>query len=330
MLTRNVLELTEFVAPILDEAIATVAEKEFNRLCALTNNDAQVAEDIVKAVKSIKQDLEVGNLPNYNEWQALFYLTWYQPRQINIVLKILQTFFERFRYACEKTPAPFHVIDLGCGAFAVRFAIALFALQHRIDISDVAVKGIDPSNAMTNIGDNLWKTFRSIVKQNPNPLDLSHTCEHLTSNFQLFDSHTSYSCTVGTHAAKNPSIGNWMMAIHAVYHANKANIKDALKTIHRQCDPSMILLTCKNSPSRLKVARFVVGERFECQITLGVEGFWFSGPLPRTSKWRKSLICYLPENARGEVRGLLDNPVTWGGGHNTALFYRESREEERS
>ena len=75
MPVRNTLELSPLVGHVLDEAIATVAEEEFNRLCRATNNDFQVARDVTKAVRSLR-NLQQGEEPEYNEWDALFYVTW--------------------------------------------------------------------------------------------------------------------------------------------------------------------------------------------------------------------------------------------------------------
>ena len=74
---------------VFDEAIATVAEQEFNRLRRITTDNAQVAENVKAALDSLV-NLQYGVEPEYNEWEALFYVTWYQPYQINLALTVLQ------------------------------------------------------------------------------------------------------------------------------------------------------------------------------------------------------------------------------------------------
>ena len=53
MRLRENSELIELVAPLLDEAIVSVAEQEFSRLRSAAINDAQVAENTTEAVKSL-------------------------------------------------------------------------------------------------------------------------------------------------------------------------------------------------------------------------------------------------------------------------------------
>ena len=81
------------VAQVLDKVIATVAEQEFNRLCRGLN-DVQVAEQVAKVLDEMDK-LRGRGSPDYNnEWGALFYITWYQPRQINVALTILRPLYE--------------------------------------------------------------------------------------------------------------------------------------------------------------------------------------------------------------------------------------------
>jgi hypothetical protein len=66
------LELRTLVAHVLDEAITTVAEKEFKRLCGATQNDAhQVAANVSAALNALDK-LQKGVEPKYNGWEALF------------------------------------------------------------------------------------------------------------------------------------------------------------------------------------------------------------------------------------------------------------------
>ena len=142
------LELRKLVACVIDEAIATVAEEEFNRLCEITNNVAQVGENIKAALESLAK-LRDGLEPEYNEWDALFYVTWYQPRQINLALSILQELYQDVR-KWQGPDLPLHIIDVECGALAVQFAMAILAAEGTpAECNDnVTVNGIDPSEPM--------------------------------------------------------------------------------------------------------------------------------------------------------------------------------------
>ena len=311
---RNTLEFRNLVACVLDEAIATVAEEEFNRLRRITNDDAQVAENIKAALYSLIK-LGKGVEPEYNEWVSLFYLTWHQPRQVNLALDILKKPYEdtRSRLGLD---FPLQIIDVGCGALAVQFAVAMLAAEYQIEMKNVTVTGIDPSDEMRNIGENLWRAFCSGVDKCPNLSDMSRICNAMTANCSNANTDNAFS--------KYNATGEcWLLAMHAVYETNRQEIKETLETIRYRHNPGIVLLTCKNSRPIRKIARFVVGEEFECEPRSRVKEFWFQGTLPRTTEWRKSLLSLLTKNTLSDVRGLLNNSVKWAGRDKTALFYQK-------
>ena len=256
MSIRDTQELRKLVACLLDDAIATVAEEEFNRLCSATNDDFQVARNVTEAVRSLR-NLQQGVEPEYNEWDALFYVTWYQPRQINLALAILQEPYEDARRQLG-SDFPLHIIDVGCGALAVQFAMAILAAENQREGNDLTVNGIDPSEPMKKIGETLWLKFRSFLCEHSDLSDLSRTCDHMTTNCELFDSHTSYFCSEGGRSWVNPRLERWIMAVHASYESNRFTIKRALQELRDRYSPSAILVTSHRS--RWEVVRFVAGE----------------------------------------------------------------------
>ena len=124
---------------VLDEAIAAVAEQEFNRLRRITNDDVQLAENVNAALDSLAK-LQYGVKPEYNEWDALFYLTWYQPRQINLALTILPGLYEDARTDLGANFS-LHIIDVGYGALAIQFAMAILATEYQLEGKDVTGEG---------------------------------------------------------------------------------------------------------------------------------------------------------------------------------------------
>ena len=129
---------TQTIADALDKTIATVAEQEFNRLCRGLN-DFQVAEQVAIALDELEK-LQGRGSPDYNnDWVALFYVTWYQPRQINVALAILRQLYEETLHEETKTNHPVEIIDVGCGALSVQFATAIAATEHQY--TDVSVHG---------------------------------------------------------------------------------------------------------------------------------------------------------------------------------------------
>ncbi len=71
------------VAQILSDSIIRVAQKEFQQLSNGLDGKQQ-SKYIDSSLKALG-DLRHGRMPNYSDrWVALFYATWFQPRQINI------------------------------------------------------------------------------------------------------------------------------------------------------------------------------------------------------------------------------------------------------
>lgn len=310
---RYELKLPELVSPVLDETIASVAEHEFNRLSRKAGNDLQVADCIKAALESLG-NLQYGVEPEYNEWEALFYVTWYQPYQINLALAVLQEVYENARQHLGPD-FPLHIIDVGCGALAVQFAMAILATEYRQEGIKVIVNGIDPSDPMKKIGETLWLEFWSILSRRPELSDLSHTCDYMTSNCELFNSHSSYYCGYSWDNARPEC---WIVAIHAVYKSNIEKIRDSLRTLSNQYSPSAILVTSHESNSG--IARFVAGEdaRFK---KLNCDELTLQGELRETTQWRRRLVSKLPENTRSSVASLLYNrPVEWAPDKTAAVL----------
>ena len=193
----------------LDMAIARVAEDEYHRLTT-SKSPRERLNRVTKALESMG-GLQKGTEPTYNEWDALFYLTWYQPRQINLGLAIMRRFF---------SSNSLHVIDVGCGAFAVRIASAIAVAKKHSRHADinVTVQGIDRSKHMRRIGKVMWSAFESIVDKKPQLSGLSHTCDAMTKSCGSYDSKDSYYLSSGAHTRVSSLHAKcWLMAVHAVY-----------------------------------------------------------------------------------------------------------------
>ena len=308
------------VAHVLDKAIATVAEQEFNRLAGGLNNDQIVAEKVTETLESLR-GLQRGYEPEYNEWEALFYLTWYQPRQINAALTILRQLYADARNERPRTEYPLYIIDVGCGALAVQIATAIVATEYQREDIDVSVQGIDPSEPMKKIGENLWLEFWYIVDQYPDLSYLSSACDMMTTTCDLFDSHTSYYRSEDAFLQYYPDCECWLMAVHTVYESNKQFMKDTLQTIRDKSGPDVILVT--SHASKRDIASFVVGENFQSCV-LRSNALLLSGNLPETTEWRRRLIDRLLLRACGDiVQPFLNQRVEWNPLNNrTAVLWR--------
>lgn len=331
MEVRDVTELRLLVRGVLDEAIASVAEEEFNRLCNALNNDFdEVARQVRKALRALRR-LQGGVEPEYNEWEALFYLTWYQPRQINLALYILEHRDVDFPNGFGLESLPFHVIDVGCGALAVQFAMPLVAVANQIEGNELCIWGIDPSEPMKRIGNLLWSKFRSLLGANSELSDLSRICDQFTNNCELFDSHTSCDCSENGCGALfeeeryDGGPQHLITAVHAVYDSNQFKIKRALHELYDRYSYTDIVVTSHilNEEVVRSVCEFVCdNERFYQCSPPNLRELPFQGQLPKTTEWRTELFWRLPEYQINSVRGLLRKPVEWAPNNHKTTIYR--------
>ena len=316
---RDNLELTQLVAPILDEAIATVAEQEFDRLRRAASDDAQVAENAAEAVKSLAL-MQYGRQPAFNEWDALFYITDYQPGQINFALQVLEGMIQETPEGLGRD-VPHHIIDVGCGALAVQFAAAILATSYKVDGTEFLVKGIETRTSMTNIGAILWNQFRALVDQCPELSDLSHACDALTKRAEVYDSYASF-CRAEvspSHADARPEC--WLAALDPVFEANIDEIAVALQSVHERYSANVRLAACFEL--KLVIDCYVSDTGLQSKGHRK-EALPFRGKLPITSNWREVLVAELSRLLQSpinrNVAGLLEIPVIWS----SRLIYRGS------
>ena len=151
---------TQAIARALDASIADVAAKEFHRI-SRGMSDQEIATATTHALDSLGR-LQTGQrIPNYGEWDALFYLTWYQPRQINLAYTVAR------RIPKDQNPllegrGNLQVVDFGCGALAMQFGLALMAadtLENRGSYPRMAIVSTDSRDEMPRIGRQMWCRF---------------------------------------------------------------------------------------------------------------------------------------------------------------------------
>ena len=213
------------VREALDQAIAQVAEAEYGRLSEGMSLGDQ-AKSVDHALKSLTR-LQQGIPPDYrSEWIALFYLTWYQPRQIHLASAAL-------RQLLVQTPPPRHIIDYGCGALAFQLALAVvLAEQPDGRYSGIAVHGIDSSKPMMDIGKELWDRFREITgsRSHDDPLfEALHVALDAMGDVCSFHTSLSEALTHLQTAPRAPESDDcWLTAIHAIYQSNLEQLKDVL------------------------------------------------------------------------------------------------------
>ena len=304
---RQLPSWSHLVRQSLDVAIARVAEKEYHRLSSGISPKERLNR-VTKALESM-DGLGKGNEPEYNEWDALFYLTWYQPRHINLALAIVRHFF---------SGNSLHVIDVGCGALAVQIAAAISTAEKRPNGSKikVTVQGIDPSEPMRRIGETVWLEFWSIVDENPHLSYLSQVCNIMTDSCDSHDSKDSYYCSTDAHIGSGSSSAEcWLMAVHAVYESNKHSLRDILANIRRKSAPMLEVVTCPKF--KVERAREVVtshSRKLEADKFAG-KGF-DDEELCEITAWRKRLLNSLPQQPHGIAQNFLKGSVSWNPRNN--------------
>jgi len=166
----------ELLFGALDRAITRVADDQYKRLSnkiSLNGLNRRVHQYL-----NFLSGLQQGNPPNYNDpWIALFYLTWYQPKQIHLAHSLIeeQKTIRNTNSLLIDNSQSLHVIDFGCGALAMKFAVAWAvaeAIEHGEQISSVTVDSYDANLSMIQLGISLWDEFKSQIQNTPNLVHL--------------------------------------------------------------------------------------------------------------------------------------------------------------
>ena len=305
----------QIIANALDKTIAAVAEQEFSRLCKGLNG-IQVVEQVAKAQDELEK-LQGRDSPDYNnEWVALFYITWYQPRQINIALAILQQLYKDTLRKELEDNYPVEIIDVGCGALSVRFATAIAATDHLHTV--ISVDGIDPSLPMKRIGETLWSEFRAIIDGQPDLSDLLETW-YFMGTCELFDSFDSYSAYPET-LGYNPNPTFLLLTVHTVYDSNRLEIQETLQNFRTYRHDCPMFVACY--PSKSDIAESVIGG-YDSHQRLETRDLPLQGVLPKTTEWREHLLDRLPEGSLGDKEYYLRRKVRWTALPRTLVYGKE-------
>ena len=294
----------------LDRAIAKAAKDEFNRLRKKLSR-FEIAQQVEAALNSLN-GLSRGDMPEYNAWDALFYVTWYQPSQINLAYSIITEMQDQGVALDDKL----HIVDFGCGALAMQFAVALAiadALRQGQSVSKIGIDLIDGSEHMIRLGKKIWRQFKIEVDKESSLSRLAEACEIIKHRRNTPDS------------VKRQEWANncWISAIHAVYRQNKGVVKQELSTLVNTLSPNVCCTTTHNH----KEGRNLLSELWTPNSKLynsDWEQTWktkphFSGNLSRITKWRATLcerVLRQPVSGIDDnlIRNFLSNskyPVTW-------------------
>jgi hypothetical protein len=295
-----------YIADALDKAITTVAEQEFDRLTKGLNNE-QIAEKVVGALQSLKR-LQEGNIPNYDERDALFY-HWYQPSHISLAYNTIKL--------ANGLSDQLHFVDFGCGALAMQFGVFLAAadaIERGQSITEIKIDSIDTSQAMVNIGQKIWEQLKREVGRNPSLSYLDRAYEVIQPIHLIIQEIGDIE---RVEFARNSSV--WVSAIHAVYDDNKNVLQQSLKLLVDRFKPDVCFASTHilSKPLLSEVWSFA-DDRYDVISHDDVQPS-FVDELAEITQWRRELNSNLPQI--DPILWYLDSPVTWKWADSTFCIY---------
>lgn len=282
---------------MLDRAIKEVAEEEFQRLSRGLREE-EIASHVRRALDELKK-LGEGGTPAYDcQWVALFYLTWYQPRHINLVYSCLD--------GCKtELPERLLVVDLGCGALAMQFALAIFAATHRNPGARIVVQGIDPSRPMVRIGVQLWTHVKRMIRDSGKPRPLERLDQVMTTmSSRVWDSYRRYVRSRRPFIRAASDLDRWLTSVHAAYHLADKGVGAAADFL----SPKEILVSSDGSKAHdLDSVLREMNHHFT-SVEVQPRG---KGCLRHTTEWRTKLLKQLWTLPDDLTERYLKNPVEW-------------------
>lgn len=333
---------------LLDSAIAEVATTYYDRLTRCMSHPDK-REFVNQALEELLK-LQKGNSPDYNsEGTVLFYLTWYQPRQIFLAYSAL-------RHVVRKQNPPSRIIDYGCGASAVQIASSILAAElsllpaeklrraacsERSRTFPFAVHGIDPSEPMREISGFLWQNFKEKVESKVRDVNLSLSrifqgsrgpAEHDSIFESLLDTmrsmtnscrYPSYEAMRSHRRARHASAPDdcWLTAVHVAYESNLPDMEAVFRRIRKEQEPSLEMVTfSRGSDTHLKRQNFFREHGFEEEVSLRLpvpEGNVLMPEgdeiVPKENRLGKTTDwrCTLVEMVEDEKQRLLYRDVEW-------------------
>ena len=293
----------------IDGAITKVAETEFQRLSAGMGEDALTNK--VHATLGSFRGLRRGIPPDYSDpWVALFYLTWFQPGQIQLAHNLIDRMKQKrgSRRLIGRHHGKLQVLDIGCGALATLFPAAWAAadtLDDGLSIPQIPIYSYDESQAMIELGQGVWQRLKSEIANDSRLTRLETTFEAIS--FEGTNDLSRLKEILHQNEG-NPRCERWMSAFHIVYEKNVEDLEGILDSLAEKTNPDIGLLTCHDdsaSGRRLdQVSPFRDETHFSLEVNITSP---IDSPLPAISLWRREL------NGRiSKAHNYLSGDVTWG------------------
>ena len=310
------------VTEALSEAIVQVARNEFVRLSRGLEHD-QKSECVEDALRQLR-DLGRGIMPNYdNRWVALFYLTWYQPRQINIAYRIVKRYLQES--SLDRSNELF-IIDFGCGALAMQFGVSLaFADIAQLGKSTPKIKilSIDSSGDMIRIGRRAWRRFIDETDADDRLSYLSEVCDSITDATMTMRPGVNSIQLPHTWLNAPPRAYRWISAIHTAYEENLDQVRNLLKSLTDSFDPGAGFITSQNHPENVRRSKEI--SPFNAEPEAVRSGL--TGTLPQITQWRSNLLTE-PGSMEIARPDYLTRAVRWDARDTNFMIFRKTEEDD--
>ena len=332
------------VQTAIDEVIVKVSEEQWDRLAGDECDPRSrtcATQAIYTALESL-DELKRGGIPNYNdEWVALFYLTWYQPKQINLAYSVLTGISSNLesenkplwiRDGSKVENGKFYYIDFGCGCLATMFAVAIAAadsITHGKFISRIVIECIDNSSAMIDLGEKTWGKFVSYMKEmNPN----HPVCRILDGLLIRYNTHTNLDLYDLESLPEDTLC--LVTAFHCAYEDTLELVRSDLGSLISKYNPDGVVLTTqtfKNEDEMLR--KCLPSTTLENYVNVPINDIikpCLGGVSERVTEWRRNLLRGLSKIPRDVTRsttsGLshnhyLSNTVEWNYKGATSQLY---------
>ena len=185
----------------------------------------------------------------------MVYLLRYQAKQINLCYSLIKRMME-YRASLDgadtlirNAGGQLHVIDIGCGALAMQFGVALAAadeIERGRRVTRVVVTSRDRSRAMRLLGWNMWRQFRLAVNSDSALSSLKDATQRMEPTRFL---------SVSDPFPRTPEGADcWVSAIHALYDDSSSDINLCFQRVFQQNPNCNVSLVTTHDAKRILMA----------------------------------------------------------------------------
>lgn len=227
------------VVALLDRVIANTAQNHFNKISEGLPNPT-IADNHEKALKE-QDKLSAGmEKPIYDDdWFALHYLLYYQPKQINLAYHAIKWMPTDKQIGIN---ARLNIFDFACGSLATQFGLAI-AMADIIDcggdIDHVLIENVDSAPAMVKLGETMWKAFKEEA------LELGHPLNEAVEKIE----HIPYSGVEADNRLiplTDTSYTPYFTMLHGIYDDGLDLVKERVNAWFLQLNPNIGIITSQD------------------------------------------------------------------------------------